>query len=151
MLSRGGDMRAMNCAWGRHLASMLLVAVAACTDAAQAQQGYPSRQILIITPFPAGGGTDILSRIMGDAMRSALGQQAVVLNLGGAGSTMGPGRAVRATRDGHPVVIGNWTSHVGAPAVYNVSWHPLKDLEPVSMLSISTLIIAGRTNLPVAD
>src|SRR6185436_11882504 len=58
---------------------------------------------------------------------------------------------VQANPDGHTLVIGNWTSHVGAPAVYSVTWHPLKDFEPVSMLSVSSLIIAGRTNLPVAD
>ncbi|HKA45599.1 MAG TPA: tripartite tricarboxylate transporter substrate-binding protein [Burkholderiales bacterium] len=118
---------------------------------AAAAQDYPARQILLIAPFPAGGATDVLARILGEGMRPTLGQQSVVLNLAGAGSTIGVGRAIQATPDGYTLVVGNWTSHVGAPAVYKVPWHPLTDLEPISMLSVSTLIIAGRTNLPQND
>lgn len=114
-------------------------------------QDYPNRQIIMIVPFPAGGATDALARVLSESMRRTLGQQVVVLNVAGAGSTIGTTRAVQATPDGYTVVIGNWTSHVGAGAVYKVPWHPVTDLEAVAKLSVSSLIIAGRPGLPQKD
>lgn len=118
---------------------------------ATAAQVYPTRQIVVIVPFPAGGSTDLQARILSEPMRQALGQPVVVQNVPGAGSTIGTGRAVQAAPDGYTLIVGNWTSHVGAGAVYPVSWHPVTDLEPVAMLATTTLIIAGRTGFPVND
>lgn len=118
---------------------------------AAAAQDYPTRQIVAIVPFPAGGSTDALARILAEPMRAALGQPVVVQNVPGAGSTIGVGRAIQSAPDGYTLIVGNWTSHVGAGAVYPVSWNVLTDLEPVAMLSTTTLIIAGRTGLPVND
>jgi len=114
-------------------------------------QDYPTRQIIVIVPFPAGGSTDIQARILAEPMRQVLGQPVVVQNVPGAGSTIGTGRAVQSPPDGYTLIVGNWTSHVGAGAVYPVKWHPLTDLEPVSLLATTTLIIAGRTGLPAND
>ena len=119
--------------------------------AAAAAQEYPSRQITIIVPFPAGGSTDIQARILAEPMRVALGQPVVVQNVPGAGSTIGTTRAVQSPPDGYTLIVGNWTSHVGAGAVYPVKWHPLTDLEPVAMLATTTLIFVGRTGLPVTN
>lgn len=116
---------------------------------AAAAQEYPTRQIVMIVPFPAGGSTDIQARLIAEPMRQALGQPVVVQNIPGAGSTIGVGRAVQSPPDGYTLIVGNWTSHVGAGAVYPVKWHPLNDLEPVSMLATTTLIFVGRTGLPV--
>jgi tripartite-type tricarboxylate transporter receptor subunit TctC len=124
------------------------VAGVALLGAAVAQE-YPSRQIILIVPFPPGGSTDILARIIAEPMRVALGQPVVVQNMPGAGSTIGVGRLVQAPPDGHTLIVGNWTSHVGAGAVYPVKWHPLTDMEPVSILSTTSLIFVGRTGLPV--
>jgi tripartite-type tricarboxylate transporter receptor subunit TctC len=130
-----------------------IVAVAAgCALAGAAlAQDYPARQITVIVPFPAGGSTDIQARLLAEPMRQALGQPVVVQNVPGAGSTIGVGRAVQAAPDGYTLIVGNWTSHVGAGAVYPVSWHPVNDLEPVAILATTTLIIAARTGLPVAN
>jgi tripartite-type tricarboxylate transporter receptor subunit TctC len=116
-----------------------------------AAQDYPTRQIVVIVPFPAGGSTDAIARIVAEPMRVALGQPVVVQNMPGAGSTIGTGRAIQSPPDGYTLIVGNWTSHVGAGAVYPVSWNVLTDLEPVAMLSTTTLIFAGRTGLPVKD
>lgn len=128
----------------------LLAAIAALAGAAAAQD-YPTRQIVAIVPFPAGGSTDIIARIIAEPMRAALGQPFVVQNIAGAGSTIGVGRAIQSPPDGYTVSVGNWTSHVGANAVYRVPWNVLSDLEPISMLSITSLIIAGRPGLPAKD
>jgi len=116
-----------------------------------AAQEFPTKQIVVIVPFPAGGSTDILARILAEPMRQILGQPVIVQNVTGGGATIGVGRAIQALPDGHTLSIGNWTSHVGASAVYKVPWNVLTDLEPVAMLTVSTLIIAGRTGLPVKD
>jgi tripartite-type tricarboxylate transporter receptor subunit TctC len=116
-----------------------------------AAQEYPTRQIILIVPFPAGGSTDIQARLLAEPMRQTLGQPVVVQNVPGAGSTIGTGRAVQAAPDGYTLIVGNWTSHVGAGAVYPVNWNPVTDLEPVSILATTTLVIVGRTGLPVAN
>ncbi len=89
---------------------------------AQAQT-YPSRPITIIVPFAAGGPTDTMARILADKMKDTLGQPIIIENVTGAGSTIGTGRAITATPDGYTVIFGNWSSHVGAGALYPVSWH----------------------------
>ena len=125
----------------------VLCAIALQVSAAAAQD-YPSRPITIIVPFPAGGPTDTLARILGDRMKDSLGQSLIVENVTGAGATIGVGRAVQAAADGHTLILGNWTSHVGAPALYPVQWNVLTDLEPVARLSVSSLMIVGKTALP---
>ena len=92
----------------------LAVAVG-CVTGAHAQ-GYPSRPITIIVPFPAGGPTDTLTRILGERMRVSLGQPIIVETVTGAGASIGVARAAQAAPDGYTLSIGNWTSHVGAGA-----------------------------------
>jgi len=69
-------------------------------------------------PFPAGGPTDTVARIMSEHMSRTLGQSILVETVTGAGATIGIGRVVNAAPDGYTLSIGNWTSHVGAPAIY---------------------------------
>jgi len=139
----------MTMVWFKRLISSFIAGLALAGVAAA--QDYPTRQIVVIVPFPAGGSTDAIARIVAEPMRIALGQPVVVQNMPGAGSTIGTGRAIQSPPDGYTLIVGNWTSHVGAGAVYPVSWNVLTDLEPVAMLSTTTLIFAGRTGLPVKD
>jgi tripartite-type tricarboxylate transporter receptor subunit TctC len=114
-------------------------------------QTYPSQPITIIVPFAAGGSTDTLARIVGDRMKELLGQPIIIENVTGAGSTIGTDRAIRAAPDGYTLIIGNWSSHVGAPATYPVTWDIIKDLQPVVRLSTSTLMIVGKNALPASN
>jgi len=138
-------------------AGLTLMGAAAAQDPStlrQAQdsgQAYPTRQIVVIVPFPAGGSTDIQARLLSEPMRQALGQPVVVQNVPGAGSTIGTGKAIQSPPDGYTLIVGNWTSHVGAGAVYPVKWNPVTDLEPIAILATTTLIIVGRPGLPVTD
>ncbi|MGQ0752544.1 MAG: Bug family tripartite tricarboxylate transporter substrate binding protein [Betaproteobacteria bacterium] len=138
-------------ALGRWLTNGALAICTMLIPVFTAAQDYPTRQIVLIVPFPAGGSTDAIARITAEPLRAMLGQSVVVQNITGAGSTIGTARAIQSPPDGYTLSVGNWTSHVGANAVYPVPWNVVNDLEPVSMLSISTLIIAGRTGLPVKD
>lgn len=131
------------------LAAPVLLALAGVV-AAQAQN-YPTRPITVIVPFPAGGPTDTIARLMSEHMRGTLHQSILVETVTGAGATIGVGRVVNAAPDGYTVGIGNWSSHVGSPAIYPVSWNPLNDLTPVARLPVSSLMIVGRQSLPASN
>jgi tripartite-type tricarboxylate transporter receptor subunit TctC len=81
-------------------------------------------------------------------MKDTLGQSVIIETVTGAGATIGVGRAIVSPPDGYTLSIGNWTSHVGAPAIYPVQWNVLSDLEPVAPLSVSSLMIVGKSALP---
>jgi tripartite-type tricarboxylate transporter receptor subunit TctC len=114
-------------------------------------QSYPSRPVTVIVPFAAGGVTDIVARIVSERMKTALGQSVIIENVSGAGGTIGVTRLFRAAPDGYTLVVGQWTSHVGAGAMYPVPFDYLNDFEPVSMLSLAPLWIVGRSSLPAKD
>src|SRR3954468_8338251 len=79
---------------------------------------YPSKPITLIVPFPAGGPTDTIARIMSEHMSKTLGQSILVETVTGAGPTIGLGRVINAPADGYTVLVGNWTSNVGSPALF---------------------------------
>jgi tripartite-type tricarboxylate transporter receptor subunit TctC len=132
------------------LSIALIFAMLAAVSGVTAQT-YPSRPVTVIVPFAAGGVTDIVARIVSERMSKALGQSVIIENVSGAGGTIGVTRLFRAAPDGYTLVVGQWTSHVGAGAMYPVPFDYLNDFEPVSMLSIAPLWIIGRSNLPAKD
>ena len=95
------------------LTSLLAALAVVCGSSAAQAQGYPSRPITMIVPFPAGGPTDTLGRIMSEGMRPSLGQTIVIENVTGAGSTIGVGRAARVSAKLRPrwfPLPGMWSS-----------------------------------------
>ena len=122
----------------------------ACIVGALAQD-YPSHPITMVVPFPAGGPTDTLGRILSERMRVTLGQPIVIENVTGAGSTIGVAHAAQAAPDGYTLSLGNWTSFVGSGALYRTSYDLLKDFEPVSLLTFAPMLIVGKNTLPVND
>src|SRR5262245_49217749 len=125
-------------------------AVLTCAVSAHGQS-YPSRPIAMVVPFPAGGPTDTLARIVTERMRVSLGQPIIIENITGAGATIGVGRAVSSAPDGYTLSIGNWTSHVGSAALYPVQYDVLKDFMPVSLLTTAPMIIVGKNDVPAKD
>src|SRR5262249_25165988 len=104
-----------------------------------------------IVPFPAGGPTDTLARILSERMRVALGQPVVVENVTGAGASIGATRGAQAAPDGYTLSIGNWTSHVGSGAMYKLPFDMLGDLDPISLLTSAPLMIVGKNALPAKN
>ena len=141
-------MKTMSVAVAR--ATALGCAILACVIGAHAED-YPSHPITMIVPFAAGGPTDTLGRILTERMRLSLGQTIVIENVTGAGSTIGVGRAAQAAPDGYTLSLGNWTSFVGAGALYPTSYDLLRDFEPVSLLTFAPMLIVGKNALPVKD
>ena len=114
-------------------------------------QGYPSCPITIIEPFPPGGPTDAVARIVAEGMRASLGQPVIIENVSGAGGTIGVARLARAAPDGYTIGIGQPVSHVFSGAVYNVRYDLLNDFEPIALLSSSPLWVLGSASLPAHD
>jgi tripartite-type tricarboxylate transporter receptor subunit TctC len=114
-------------------------------------QDYPLRPITIVVGFSPGGPTDILARILGDRMQASLGQPVIVENMVGAGGTLAGGRVARAKPDGYTLNIGNWSSNVGAGAIYPLHYHVMDDFEPVALLTTSYVWIVGRKGLPASN
>ena len=111
-------------------------------------QGYPSHPITMIVPFPAGGPTDTLARILSERMRLSLGQPVIIETVTGAGASIGVARAAQAAPDGYTLSIGNWTSHVGGGAMYPAVHDAVLELQPVSRISATPLMIVGKNALP---
>ncbi|MGE3159889.1 MAG: tripartite tricarboxylate transporter substrate-binding protein, partial [Xanthobacteraceae bacterium] len=110
-----------------------------------------SRPVTMIVPFPAGGPTDSLARIVSERMKAALGQPVIIENVGGAGGSIGVTRVARAAPDGYTIGIGQLTSYVFSSAVYNTSYDLLKDFEPVALLTTAPQWLIGRGDLPAKN
>jgi tripartite-type tricarboxylate transporter receptor subunit TctC len=111
-------------------------------------QAYPSRPITLIVPYPAGGPTDSLARLLTEHMRVSLGQSIVIENVTGAGGSIGVGRVARAAPDGYTFGIGQVSSNTFNGAVYKLPYDLLKDFEPIALLTIAPMWMIGRASLP---
>jgi tripartite-type tricarboxylate transporter receptor subunit TctC len=131
-----------------------LVAVAAIMPAVSriaSAQAYPSRPITIIVPFPAGGPTDTLARILADHMTTSLAQPVIIENVTGAAGSIGVGRVARAAPDGYTVSVGHWSTHVVNGATMSLPYDVLNDFEPVSLLADTPIWMVARKTLPPKD
>jgi tripartite-type tricarboxylate transporter receptor subunit TctC len=131
--------------------SAAIAAVFAFTIAAAQAQSYPTRPVTLIAPFPPGGATDIVARIMAERMRPLLGQAIVVENVGGAGGSIGVGRVARATPDGYTIDLGQWDTHVGNGAIYALNYDLQKDFEPIGLLTHNPLLLLARKSIPAEN
>ncbi|TMJ34581.1 MAG: tripartite tricarboxylate transporter substrate binding protein BugD [Alphaproteobacteria bacterium] len=129
------------------VAAALVLAVSCGASA----EPFPSRPLTIIVPFPAGGPTDTLARILSERMRVSLGQPVIIESVTGAGASIGVVRAAQAAPDGTTVILGNWTSHVGAGAMYAAAHDAILEMAPISMISATPLMIIGKSALPSKD
>ena len=114
-------------------------------------QTYPSRPITMIVPYPAGGPTDTIARLLGERMRASLGQPVIIENVAGAGGNIGVGRVSRAGGDGYTLGIGHWGSHVVNGAIYTLPYDLLSDLEPVALISDGPQLIVAARSVPAKD
>src|SRR5262245_16654449 len=125
------------------VAALALAFVAFCIAAPAVAQPFPSRPITLIVPFPPGGSTDVIARIMAERMKTALGQSVIIENAGGAGGSIAVGRVARAEPDGYTIDIGQWDTHVGS-IIYNLNYDLQKDFEPIGLMSINPQLMIAR-------
>ncbi len=130
---------------------LLAAFLVALLSGAAVAQGWPTRSITLVVPFPPGGSTDTIARLMADRMRNYLGQPVVIENVGGAGGSIGVGRVARANPDGYTIDIGQWDTHVGNGVVYPLNYDLQKDFEPLGLLSVNAQLIIARKGFPADD
>jgi tripartite-type tricarboxylate transporter receptor subunit TctC len=133
----------------KRVLSVAVVAMLAGIVSATAQT-YPNKPVTIIVPFAAGGPSDAMSRIMGERMKTSLGQPFLIENVTGAAGSIGVGRSVRAAPDGYTMSFGHLGTHVANAAIYPLSYDMLTDLEPVVMLPSNPMVVVSRNSLPAA-
>jgi tripartite-type tricarboxylate transporter receptor subunit TctC len=134
----------------RKLGLALAFAILAGVAGADAQT-YPSRPITLIVPFPAGGSTDAVGRVVAERMRASLGQPIVIENVGGAGGSIGVGRVARAAPDGYTLDVGQWDTHVANGATFPLAYDLMKDFEPVALISSNPFLVLARKTMPATD
>ena len=134
------------------LLTLMVAAIAGLASTGMATaQGYPTRPMTMIVPFPAGGATDTLARFLAEQMRPILGQPVVIENVGGAAGSLGVGRAVRSAADGYTLSIGTSTTHMLTGGLYALQFDLLRDLEPIIQIGSEPLLIVGKKSLPAED
>ena len=127
----------------------VVMAVSAMTAVA-----FPTKPVTIVVPYSAGGSTDVLARVLAEALTRDLGQQVIVDNVGGAGGTIGTSKVVRALNDGHTIMLHNM-GIATAPALYSkLPFDVTKDLEPISLVGdVPMILVRNKSFAPstVAD
>jgi tripartite-type tricarboxylate transporter receptor subunit TctC len=108
-------------------------------------QSYPVRSITVVVPFPAGGPSDVVARIVTEDMGRTLGQQMIIENVGGAGGTLGSARVAAVQPDGYTLLAGSMGSHVAAPVLTpNVKYDSARDFEPIGLTANAPAVIVAR-------
>ena len=119
-----------------------MVLVPALVPASAGAQAYPNKPIRLMVPFPPGGSTDIVARIVAQKLGAQLGQSLVIENRGGAGGTLGTAVVAKAAPDGYSLVIGTTSTHVVAPSVYQkLDYDPVRDFAPISLVAVTPYLL----------
>lgn len=112
---------------------------------------YPSKPITMIVPFAAGGPTDTVARLLGQAMGDYFKQQVVVENVGGAGGTLGAGRVARTEPDGYTIFL-HHIGHSTAPALYRkLPYNAVTDFQPIGLVTDVPMTLVARKDFPAKD
>jgi len=110
---------------------------------------YPTRPITVVVPFPAGGPSDVVARVVTEQMGTILGQSLVIENVGGGGGTIGSARVAAAHADGYTLLAGSMGSHVSAPVLAaNLKYDSERDFVPIGFTAQSPAVIVARKDFP---
>jgi tripartite-type tricarboxylate transporter receptor subunit TctC len=125
----------------------LLLAIS-CLSASLAIAAYPEKQLTIVVPYPPGGSTDVLGRILAQSMSKDLGQAVIIENTGGAGGTIGAAKVAKASPDGYTLLFHNM-AQASAPALYaKLPYDPATDFMPIGMVTEVPMVLVARKDFP---
>ncbi len=126
----------------------LALAAGLAAPQAFAQAGFPSKPIKFVVPYPAGGATDLVGRLLAGRLQESWGQSVVVENKPGASGMIGTEQVARSAPDGHTVLVAI-TTHIQNPSIFaKVPFDPIKDFEPVSQICLSYLVLVVKPEFP---
>jgi tripartite-type tricarboxylate transporter receptor subunit TctC len=131
--------------------AVIAIALSMAAIETASAQAYPSRPVTMIVPYPAGGPSDTLARVLAESMRTTLGQPVVIENVSGAGGAIGVGRVARAAPDGYTLSLGHVQTHVINAATQSLPYDVVRDFEPVTLLADTPQWIAARSTFPAAS
>ena len=132
----------------------MLLAATVCVAAivhspGAAAQAWPAKSVRLVVPFPPGGSTDIVARIVAQKLGERLGQSMVIENRGGAGGTLGAAQVAKAAPDGYTLLVASTSTHVVAPGVYpKLEYDPVKDFAPIGLMAVSPYLLVVNPALP---
>lgn len=119
--------------------------------ATAAADTYPSRAIKVIVPFPAGQASDTIARLVGEQLGRALGQAVVVENRPGAGGNIGSEAGARSAPDGYTLTMATAALPISKNVYKKLPFDPARDFEPVSLMTVTPLVLIARPSLPAND
>jgi tripartite-type tricarboxylate transporter receptor subunit TctC len=102
----------------------------------------------MVIPYPPGGATDVVARILGQGMHASLGQPIIIENRGGANGSIGVGHVAHAVADGYTLIVGNWNNFVANGALYSPPYDLKNDFQPIALLSYAPVLITARKAMP---
>jgi len=148
----GGDGARPPAGWHRVLQriAIALMLVASFDAIPVLAQPFPSKPVRLIVPFPAGGGSDVIGRIMAQKLTERFGQQVVVDNRAGAGGSIGTEVAVRSAPDGYTMVLASTSEIAINPFLYSkLGYDTVKDLAPIAMIASTPMVVIIHPTFPV--
>jgi tripartite-type tricarboxylate transporter receptor subunit TctC len=128
-----------------------LASAAAWPLVAARAQTYPTRPVMLIVPYAAGGPTDTIARVIAERMRISLGQSVVVDNAASASGIIGTRRVARAPGDGYTLILGTQTTHAINGAIYDLTYDAKSDFEPIGLVSGNPGVVVAKKALPPND
>src|SRR6516162_5281005 len=129
---------------------VVLALLALAAPVAAAAQDYPARPVTFVVPFPPGGSTSVVGRIVAEKMSETLGQSIVVENRGGAGGTVGTRSVARSAGDGYTLLLGYTGTLAIGPTMYpNAGFDPRKDFVPIGRIGLAPSVLVVHPSLPV--
>ena len=136
----------------RTTSSCLAAVLLAIASGAAVAQAYPVKPVRMVVPFPAGGATDIVGRLIAQKLSESWGQQVIVDNRGGAGGTIGSDIAAKSAPDGYTMLVGTSSTHAIAPSLYSkLPYDPVRDFAPVTLVASATILLAVHPSVPAKN
>jgi tripartite-type tricarboxylate transporter receptor subunit TctC len=135
----------------RYAIVLALAAAGSGGDGAGAAENWPTRPLTMVVPFAAGGGTDVLGRIVGRRLSEVLGQQVIIENVGGAGGMVGSARVAKAPPDGYQFVLGSRADAINQTLYKTPPYNLTTDLVPVVLIADQPTVLVARKDLPAEN
>jgi tripartite-type tricarboxylate transporter receptor subunit TctC len=135
----------------KRIVAFSLVFACACAIAQPAADTYPNKPVRFILPFPPGGGTDILGRIIAERLTQSLGQPVVMENRGGAGGNVGVEAAAKSVPDGYTIVLAAPTLAISPSLYTKLNYDPVKDLAPISLVGTVPNVLITHPSVPAPN
>lgn len=130
---------------------IVAITVASIFASCAIAQSYPTKPVKLLIPFPAGGNTDVLGRLVAQKLTESLGQQVFVENRGGAGGVIGAEAAAKSPADGYTIFFGTTGALASQPALQpKLSYDPIRSFAPISALASAPVVVMVNSSMPVS-